>query len=309
MAHPPHIPHEGDVREVITDQVTLLGASGVKVLDRNPIARTFFGSIYAPSNVTTGHLVLEITGPDETVYPVTLQAADILDCDLAQAAINAVIPDPGLVYVFPANINTPHDGQMMIIADGYWLESDNVSVEATSSTFNVGVLGEDVGALTMYLGRAPLDLPPGTLGLFEDILFYRGPEYWYQLSDGISTYSNSGLSLSTGESGPNAQSIVLFPTWGSMSLNVKNDPNGRNVDVYLMTNSGLNSGVQITTKSPEGGQSSIFFCAGTVDPSAGDGLMAQPGALYHRLVNDGASPSELWFQTSSDPITWVKLTP
>lgn len=304
MAEVPDILHEEDVRKVIANQVAIGGT----LFDSDPRGRSTSGQIYAPTAITSGHMVLQITGPDLTTYDVTLQAADMLNFELAQSAIDAVLPVTGLLTLYPSNANgvNPNDGQISFYASSDWAETSGVSLIVTESTFDVGVLGDDVGSWIQSEGASPLN-DSSRFGVYENDIFYKDDnDVWRSLGGGIEASSPDNLTFSSNEDGPYRQFISMVPAWKTMTIGAQNNVDGNNILTYWYAADGVPS-FQVNTNGPDVGNGSICLCAGSVDPSTGSGISAMAGTLYARSMEDGSV--ELWFKNNQGPTDWVKIVP
>lgn len=304
MSEVPDILHEEDVRKVIANQVAIGGT----FFDSDPRGQSFSGSIYAPTEITSGHIVLQITGPDLTTYDVTLQAADMLNFELAQSAIDAVLPVTGLLTLYPSNPHSvnPNDGQISFYASADWAETSGISIAVTESTFDIGVLGEDVGSWVNNEGVSPLN-DSSRFGVYDDKIFYKDDnDNWWALGQGIESLNQKGFSITSNDTGPYRQQISMIPFWQNMSIGVDNDVYGNNVFVYWAAADGIPN-LQVSINGPDVGNGSICLCAGSVDPSTGSGVSAMAGTLYARSMEDGSV--ELWFKNNQEPTDWVKIVP
>lgn len=304
MSEVPDILHEEDVRKVIANQVAIGGT----FFDSDPRGRSTSGQIYAPTAITSGHMVLQITGPDLTTYDVTLQAADMLNFELAQSAIDAVLPVTGLLTLYPSNANgvNPNDGQISFYASADWAETSGVSLIVTESTFDVGVLGDDVGSWIQSEGASPLN-DSSRFGVYDDKIFYKDDnDDWWALGRGIESLNQNGFSITSNENGPFRQSVSMVPGWQTITISAQNNVNGNSVLTYWYASDGVPS-FQVNTNGPDVGNGSICLCAGSVDPSTGSGISAMAGTLYARSMEDGSV--ELWFKNNQGPTDWVKIVP
>lgn len=300
----PEILHQRAVQKVVSD-VIQREAIPCEIIDFDPRGYSWTGGIYAPSNVSSGWLAVRVTGPDKTTYDITLQAADLLDASLVMSQFDIVLPEFGLFDFWPANGDAPNDGQISVMASGSWANKSNVLIEAVTSTLDVGVMGENVGVYTNTFGAEDYNSEDGTFVNFNGTLFVRDNGVWVKL--GANFVSPLGITIGAGDNTPDQQLISMIPIWHTVGFNVSNNKKGVSASLYIAAPDSNGASLQFTSNSPDVGQGSILFEAGTIDPSVGDGLAVAFGTLYCRNI-DGSS-AELWFHQGPLDTDWTRIVP